>query len=197
MLTPIVLILFAYLLGSIPTGLLISKMCAGVDPRHGGSGNIGATNVFRTTTKTLGLLTLVGDILKGLAPVLMALHLMREEFCVGATALAVFLGHLFPLYLGFRGGKGVATALGILLPLAPWAVTLNVVVFIGAVLASRMVSVGSLSAAGIMPIFVWLLGYPRSYLVLSIIVAGLIFYRHKDNIQRLVKRKESKLWARS
>jgi len=193
----ILLIIFAYLLGSIPTGLLLSKALAGVDPRQKGSRNIGATNVMRTVGKALGAVTLIGDVLKGLIPVLLALWLGREQAWVAAVALAAFLGHCFPIYLRFKGGKGVATAVGIFLPVAPLAVLMAIVVFATGVAITRMVSVGSIAAAGAIPLLIWLRGYPVSFILLGICVGAIIIYRHKENIQRLLMGKENKLGGRS
>ena len=197
MILNLLLILFSYLLGSIPTGLLVSKAFAKVDPRQSGSRNIGATNVLRAAGKTLGGITLAGDLLKGLIPVLVALWLRGGEMWIAAVALGAFLGHLFPLYLRFKGGKGVATALGIYIPLVPLAILFNLFVFAAGVAISRTVSVGSLSAAAAMPILIWLWGYPRPYLILGLIVGGLIFYRHRENIKRLLRGQENKIWGRS
>jgi glycerol-3-phosphate acyltransferase PlsY len=188
----ILLIIFAYLLGSIPTGLVLSRALAGVDPRQKGSRNIGATNVMRTVGKALGAITLLGDVLKGLIPVVIALWLVKEEFWVAGTGLAAFLGHCFPIYLRFSGGKGVATALGVFLPLAPVAVVFDIFFFAGVVGTSRMVSVGSLLGAAAIPILIWLLGYPTPYIGLGICIAILIIYRHKDNIKRLIAGRENK-----
>jgi glycerol-3-phosphate acyltransferase PlsY len=191
------LVVFAYLLGSIPTGLVLSKALAGIDPRQGGSRNIGATNVMRTAGKALGAVTLIGDVLKGVIPVCIVLLLKREEAWVAGAGLAAFLGHCFPIYIGFRGGKGVATALGIYLPLAPLAVLVNVFVFASAVGVTRMVSVGSILAALAMPLLIWLGRYPLAYLILSLGVDAIIIFRHKENIKRLIKGKENKLWGES
>ena len=197
MILTILLICFAYLLGSIPTGLLLSKALAGVDPRQKGSRNIGATNVMRTVGKALGAVTLIGDALKGLIPVLLALWLGREQAWVAAVALAAFLGHCFPIYLRFKGGKGVATALGIFLPLAPLAVLMAIVIFATGVAITRMVSVGSIAAAGAIPLLIWLRGYPVSFILLGICVGAIIIHRHKENIQRLLMGKENKIWGGS
>ena len=193
----ILLVIFAYLLGSIPTGLLLSRALAGKDPRQQGSRNIGATNVMRTAGKALGAVTLIGDVLKGIIPVLIALWLVKEEFWVAGTGLAALLGHCFPVYLGFKGGKGVATALGVFLPLAPLAVVLDILVFAAGIGISRMVSVGSMLATAVMPILIWLLGYPLSSIILGICVALLIIYRHKENIKRLLAGGENKLLSKS
>lgn len=193
----ILLVVFAYLLGSVPTGLLLSRALAGVDPRQKGSRNIGATNVMRTVGKALGAVTLLGDVLKGLIPVLLALCLGREQAWVAAVALAAFLGHCFPIYLRFKGGKGVATAVGIFLPVAPLAVLMAFVVFATGVAITRMVSVGSIAAAGAVPLLIWLRGYPVSFILLGICVGAIIIYRHKENIQRLLMGKENTLGGRS
>jgi acyl phosphate:glycerol-3-phosphate acyltransferase len=193
----IFLVIFAYLLGSIPTGLVLSKALAGIDPRQGGSRNIGATNVMRTAGKALGAITLIGDVLKGVIPVCIVLLLERGEAWVAAAGLAAFLGHCFPIYIGFKGGKGVATALGIYLPLTPLAVLVNVFFFAGALGVTRMVSVGSILAAIAMPLLIWLGRYPLPYLILSICVDAIIIYRHKENIKRLMKGKENRLWGGS
>ncbi|MBN1254515.1 MAG: glycerol-3-phosphate 1-O-acyltransferase PlsY [Deltaproteobacteria bacterium] len=197
MILNILLIVFAYLLGSIPTGLLLSKALAGKDPRQQGSRNIGATNVMRTAGKTLGAVTLIGDVLKGLIPVVIALWLGREQTWVAGVGVAAFLGHCFSIYLRFKGGKGVATALGIFLPLAPLAVFFDILFFAGVVVACRIVSVGSILGAVAMPILIWLVGYPLPYVILGICVAALIIYRHKENIQRLMAGGENKFLGKS
>ncbi len=197
MVANVLLIIFAYLLGSIPTGLVLAKALAGIDPRQGGSRNIGATNVLRTAGKGLGAATLIGDVLKGVIPVSVALFLDFGQWWVAAAGLAAFLGHCFPIYIGFKGGKGVATALGVYLPLAPLAVMVNVFVFASALGISRMVSVGSISAAIAMPLLIWLGRYPLPYLILSICVDAIIIYRHKENIKRLIQGRENKLWGQS
>jgi glycerol-3-phosphate acyltransferase PlsY len=191
------LVVFAYLLGSIPTGLVLSRALAGKDPRQQGSRNIGATNVLRTVGRTTGVITLIGDALKGIIPVVIALWLVKEEFWIVGTGMAAFLGHCFPVYLRFKGGKGVATALGIFIPLAPVAVVLDVFFFAGVVVTSRIVSIGSLLGAVAMPILIWLLKYPLPYIALGICVALLIIYRHKENIKRLLAGRENRLWGRS
>jgi glycerol-3-phosphate acyltransferase PlsY len=197
MILKILLIIFAYLLGSIPTGLLLSRALAGKDPRQQGSRNIGATNVMRTVGKALGVITLIGDVLKGIIPVVIAQWLVNEEFWIAGTGLAAFLGHCFPIYLRFKGGKGVATALGVLLPLAPLAIVFDIFFFAGVVATSRIVSVGSILAAAAMPILIWLLKYPLPAVILGICIAVLIIYRHKENIKRLLTGGENRLWGRS
>jgi len=191
------LLLFAsYLLGSIPTGLLLAKGIAGVDPRERGSGNIGATNVLRTTGKALAVLTLFGDMAKGFLPVMLARAWGGPLWVVAGCGLASFLGHLFPIYLRFRGGKGVATAMGVYLALCPLALLPSSALFFLAVALTRMVSVGSLLGAGGMPAFLALFGYPPQLIILSGVIGALIFLKHKDNIRRIIRGKERKLGER-
>ena len=197
MILNVILIILAYLLGSIPTGLVLATAVAGIDPRQDGSRNIGATNVLRTAGKTLGVFTLIGDVLKGVIPVCLALFLQLSQWWVAAAGLAAFLGHCFPIYIGFRGGKGVATSLGVYLPLTPLALLVNVFVFASALGVTRMVSVGSITAAIAMPLLILLGNYPLAYLLLSICVDAIIIFRHRENIKRLMQGKENKLWGES
>ncbi len=139
------LVLFAYLIGSIPTGILLTRAFSKQDPRTVGSQNIGATNIYRTAGKTPAVLTLAGDAIKGFVPVALADFWHFPELWVSLTALAVFLGHLFPLFLRFKGGKGVATALGLFLAIAPWAVGVDLPLFAGILAAWRIVSLASMS----------------------------------------------------
>lgn len=187
------LVVFGYLAGSIPTGLLLATAFSGVDPRKEGSRNIGATNILRTAGKTLGVLTLAGDCLKGLIPVLIGLWLLKSDIWVCLIALAAFTGHLFPIYLKFKGGKGVATALGIYLGIAPLAVLIDAGIFFGVVLKWRYVSLGSLTAATAMPILIAILTKSIPYVIASLIVAGLIYYRHHENVRRLLSGSENRL----
>ncbi len=187
------LVILGYLAGSIPTGLLLTMAFSDVDPRNEGSRNIGATNILRTAGKKLGVLTLVGDCLKGLIPVLLALWLMRSDAWVGLIALSAFAGHLFPIFLKFKGGKGVATALGVYLGIAPLAVLIDAGVFFGVVLKWRFVSLGSLTAAAVMPILIAISTESKPYVITSLIIAGLIYYRHQDNIRRLFAGSENRL----
>lgn len=187
------LVIFGYLAGSIPTGLLLSKAFSDVDPRTQGSRNIGATNVLRTVGKTLGILTLAGDCLKGLIPVLLALWLMQSDVWVGIVALSAFAGHLFPVFLRFKGGKGVATALGVYLGIAPFAVLIDAGVFFGVVWKWRFVSLGSLTAAAVMPLLIAMLTQSKPLVIASLIIAGLVWYRHGQNIRRLLAGSENRL----
>jgi len=187
-----ILIVFAYLLGSVPVGVLLARL-KGADPRKVGSGNIGATNVMRAAGKVTGALTLVGDILKGLLPVAVAFIMGEPVIVVAAAGLAAFLGHLFPLFLGFKGGKGVATALGVYLRLDPFAVFITVIVFVLVLLKWRFVSLGSLVGVAAMPLLLYLLNAPDYYIYLALVIGALIFIKHKDNIRRLLAGTENKI----
>jgi len=186
----------SYLLGAIPFGLIISKM-AGIDVRQEGSRNIGATNVSRVLGKKLGLLTLLCDGLKGYLPMLAATHFLPEqvhkELLVCLCGVMAVIGHMFSLYLRFKGGKGVATSLGIFFFLSPPAIGICLVVFVAAVALSGFVSVGSLLAAGLIPLWLWLLGASATVIWTATAVAGLIWIKHYENIVRLVQGRE-KSW---
>jgi glycerol-3-phosphate acyltransferase PlsY len=191
------LLLFAYLLGSIPTGVILARAFGDVDPRTQGSRNIGATNVFRTVGKTLGALTLLGDIFKGLIPVVIARGTLDSSFWVGTVALVAFLGHLYPVFLRFKGGKGIATGLGVFLALSPLPAILSFLVFAGVVYKWRFISLGSLSATAAFPFLLALFDSHRIYILFAVIIGALIFYRHRENIHRLISRSESKFGAKS
>ena len=188
-------IIVSYLVGSIPTGLILSR-ATGVDIRKSGSGNIGATNVARLLGKKLGVLTLVGDVLKAVVPMLgtywylvhSGLQIPAEEldFAVTCCGGAAFLGHLFPIYLKFKGGKGVATALGVFLVLEPLAVFISFCLFAAVVFFSGFVSVGSLVVSALMTLWIWLLGGSPNHVFLAFFIAVLIWVKHLDNIARLL-----------
>jgi glycerol-3-phosphate acyltransferase PlsY len=185
--------LFGYLLGSVPTGLLLAKVFSNVDPRKVGSKNIGATNIFRTAGKGLGILTLVGDVLKGMIPIGIAIQLNVSDLWLAGVGLSTFLGHIFPIFLGFRGGKGVATALGIYLVVSPVAVLIEFLVFAGLVWKWRYISLGSITCALTIPIFIaFFRSDSQAYFILSVIIAALILYRHRENILRLLQGTENK-----
>jgi len=191
--TGIFIALFGYLLGSVPTGLLLTKLFSKVDPRNTGSKNIGATNIFRTAGKSLGILTLAGDLLKGAIPVVIAIQWGKPDLWIAISGLTPFLGHIFPIFLGFKGGKGVATALGVYLVISPVAVLIEFLIFAGIVWKWRFISLGSITCATTIPI---LIAYFRSdsqaYFIISVIIAALILYRHQSNISRLLQGTENK-----
>ena len=194
-LMPIILTVAAYLLGSVPSGFIFGRL-AGVDVRRTGSGNIGATNVARVLGKGVGLLTLIADVAKGLVPVLLARWLSMEDWLIAGIAAAAFLGHLYPVFLRFQGGKGVATALGAMLAIA-WPATLVLVfVFAGVVLSSRRVSLASITAATAAPFVLWALLYPPAFIALGVFLASMIILRHRDNIRRLLAGSEPRFGER-
>ena len=180
----VVLAIFAYLLGSIPSGFIIGAL-SGVDVRNTGSGNIGATNVARVLGKGLGLLTLIADTAKGFVPVFVAQRLGMSDLGVALVAIAAFLGHMYPVFLKFQGGKGVATAFGALLAVAPAAPVILVVVFGAAVLMSRIVSLGSIAAALAAPVALWALSYAPTFVGMAVLLGAMVIFRHRDNIKRL------------
>ena len=186
------LILFAYFLGSIPTGVVLTKAFSKVDIRTQGSKNIGATNVYRTAGKKLGVLALLGDILKGVIPVVLARVTLESHFWIGAVALVAFLGHIYPIFLKFKGGKGAATGLGIFLALSPLPTALAAIVFVLVVFRWRYISLGSLTATAAVVVFLALLDPHKIYIPFAFIVAALIFYRHRENIERLMEGRENK-----
>src|SRR5262245_22586308 len=178
------LVLFAYLLGSVPTGYILGSL-AGVDVRKAGSGNVGATNVARVVGKRHGIFTLVADISKGFVPVVIALNLGLTSTATAFVGVAAFLGHLYPVFLRFQGGKGVATALGVFLGLAPWATLILVAIFVLIILATRVVSLGSMTTAASAPIVFWLMFSSPILTGTSLFIALMIILRHRGNIQRL------------
>jgi len=185
------LVLLGYLLGSIPTGVIIGVL-AGIDVRSAGSGNIGATNVARLAGWRRGILTLLGDTAKGMLPVGLGMALGFPLSAIALTGFAAFVGHLFPVYLKFKGGKGVATALGVLLLLAPLATVYLGVIFFLVVWISRRVSLGSMLSALLAPVMAYFLDYAPAVVWLSLALAVLIVIRHRENIQRLLAGAEPK-----
>lgn len=190
LLTP-VLAAFAYVLGSVPFGLVTARLFGGPDPRTVGSGNIGATNVMRTSGKPAGILTLLTDVGKGALPTLLALYLIKDPAWVSVVGLSAFLGHLFPVFLKFRGGKGVATACGVFSVISPLTVFLAASVFLIALVSTKYVSVSSISAAVSIPLFLALISGGGDYAALGTAVALLVVLKHRDNIRRLREGTES------
>jgi glycerol-3-phosphate acyltransferase PlsY len=180
-------LIVSYLIGAIPTGVLLTRLAGVGDVRQAGSGNIGATNVYRVAGRRLGVLTLVGDALKGLFPVLfvtVGLHLPAAQ--VGMVAAAAFLGHCYPIYLGFKGGKGVATALGIYLILSPSAILIALFLFAAVLWKWRYVSLASISAAGAAPFLVGLLEGSLPLFLATLFISAMVILRHRGNIRRLI-----------
>jgi glycerol-3-phosphate acyltransferase PlsY len=195
LLKEIILLLLAYLLGSVPTGLLLAKAFGGVDIRTTGSGNIGATNVYRTMGRKVGVMTLAGDCLKGLIPVLAAKWLGLADPWVAAIGIAAFIGHVYTVFLGFKGGKGVATALGVFLGTSPLSVLTALVVFALVLWKWRYVSLASITAAAAMPLIVAALDGKPLFIAMTLVIAALVIHKHRENIQRLRAGTEGKFKA--
>jgi glycerol-3-phosphate acyltransferase PlsY len=184
-------LIIAYLLGSIPFGYIMVKHAHGTDIRSVGSGNIGATNVYRKS-RAAGIATLILDAAKGYVAVLAAAWLTRDTGWQAMAAVAAILGHMFTVFLSFKGGKGVATACGAYLALSPQAVALTVVVFIAVAALTRYVSLASIASAASFPLAVYLRGEPNEVLAAAIIGAALIVAKHHQNIHRLLTGTENK-----
>ena len=175
----------AYLVGAIPFGLLFARWLTGKDPRTHGSGNIGATNAMRTGGKKVGALTLLADILKGTIPVAIAIMADSERLLIAVVALAAFIGHIFPVYLNFKGGKGVATMFGVVIPWMPWVAVGAFAVWLVVFRSTRYVSLASIIAGAALPLFAWLLGASVEAILLCLVLGGLMTARHYTNIGRL------------
>ena len=197
-LVPLVWIVAAYLLGSIAFGILVSKLFGLPDPRTVGSGNIGATNVARSGKKSAAILTLLGDVFKGWFPVWLALQSGMTMWVVSAVGLAVFFGHLYPIYHGFKGGKGVATALGVMLAISPMLGFAALVTWIIVFAISRYSSLAAIAAASLAPVYAWyllanadnLVGV-SDYVIAVIVMSVFLIWRHRTNIQKLLAGTES------
>ena len=185
--TGLLAVAIAYLLGSIPFGYIIVRLKTGSDIRAAGSGNIGATNVLRTTGRAAGILTLFLDFAKGYLAVWLASRLTGgNPNWTSAAAVAVLLGHAYPVFLRFKGGKAVASTLGAFLFLTPAAIAAVTLVFVVAVALTRYISLGSILAAGLFPLAVWLIAHPPFPVIYASLFAGaFIVYRHRDNLRRL------------
>lgn len=187
---------FAYLLGSIPWGLVLTRLFTSIDIRNQGSGNIGTTNVSRVAGSALGMLTFLGDVLKGTVPVLFTAIIVNPnqgpaDTYLSIVALAAFFGHLYPLFTKFKdGGKGVATTAGCFVVLAPLACLIALGAFILLLFTSRYVSIGSLAAAVVLPLAVWLSTHSMSLTMGAGVMSIFIFLRHSSNIKRLFSGEE-------
>ncbi len=189
--TAVLLSLFAFVAGSVPTGQLIART-RGVDLRTVGSGNIGATNVLRTTGKGAALLTLLGDMAKGAVPVLAAQQLGSGVMVQGLIGLAAIFGHNFSVFQGFRGGKGVATSLGVLAVYAPLVALLTAIIWLATAGLTRYSSLSALVSFGAMPVLVGLID-AQEKLPVTCVMTVLLFSRHRENIMRLMKGTETKI----
>lgn len=192
----ILVIVIAYLLGSLQFGILFSSLFGLDDPRKSGSGNSGATNVARSSGMKLGLLVLLGDALKGIVAVLIAQAFGFSELVIAASGLAAVIGHMYPVYYDFKGGKGVATALGVIIMLSITAALVAILVMVIVVAVTKYVSLGSILAAIIATVYMGAV-HPGHYMIPVIIMAILIIWRHSANIKRLIKGRENKFSLRS
>ena len=196
----IAFVVAAYLLGSVSFAMLMSKAFGLPDPRSYGSGNPGATNVLRSGKKAAAVLTLLGDAAKGWLAVFVAIQFTARDaqgvLLVAAVALAVFLGHVFPIFLRFKGAKGVATALGVLLALNVWLGVGALVTWLAVALLFRFSSLAALTAAAGAPIYALMLGLPDEWALASGIMSLLLFWRHKKNILNLLAGKEPRIGER-
>ncbi len=194
MLINILLIFSAYLLGSISAAIIVCKTLGLSDPRTGGSGNPGTTNVMRLYGKKAAFLTLVGDIFKGIIPVLLAKVIVNSEFIIAICGLATFLGHIFPIYFKFEGGKGVATLIGILFA-THWLLGVSyIITWILTALIFRYSSLAALIAALPIPIYSYFIEHNNQYTISFAVIAIILFWRHKPNIYNLLNGKEDKIW---
>ncbi len=188
----IIALIIAYLLGSLSSAIILSKIMKFQDPRSQGSGNPGATNVLRYAGRNQALMVLIGDALKGLIAVLIGHILGVHGVMLGLVALAAVLGHVFPLYFKFKGGKGVATGFGTLIMLSFWVAVVTAIIWAAVVFITRFVSLASLVAAAAAVIFAVIFGY-SIYAFPIFLIAALLVWTHKDNIQRLLNKTESKV----
>ena len=179
--------------GSVPSGLWLVQAFHGIDIRNYGSKNIGTTNVFRTVGSKTAVLVLIADAFKGILAVGIMSYLFHNPLLDVVTALGALLGHNYSLFLGFKGGKGVATALGLLIFMMPKVAVASFGIWLACVLLTRYVSLGSIMAAIFTPPLAWYLGYPSAYVIFSVVAAFFVVLRHKENIHRLLTGTESKI----
>lgn len=195
----LLVVIIAYLIGSIPFGYLIVRAKSGGDVRDTGSGGTGATNVSRNAGKAAGVLTLILDALKGAMAIIIAKLILNgdnTDWLIAAAAIAVIVGHIFPVWLKFRGGKGVAPGVGVFLALSPFAVLCAGVIFVAVVALTKYVSLGSILAAATIPLFVWLFVLEvdlKPLLTAAIAGALLIVFAHRGNIARLLSGTEPRI----
>jgi len=184
-----------YLLGTIPFGVVLTRAAGGPDLRAVGSGNIGATNVLRTGSKALAAATLIGDMLKGTAAVLLAAHFFGREAAL-AAGLGAVLGHVFPLWLKFKGGKGVATYIGVLLGLAWMAAAIFGAIWLAVACLTRYSSLAALIASALTPLMLWLMSRPDAAALYAVLTA-LLWFMHRANLARLLQGTEPKIGAKA
>ncbi|MDT8396147.1 MAG: glycerol-3-phosphate 1-O-acyltransferase PlsY [bacterium] len=192
------LIIIAYILGSIPSGIVVARIMGGADPRSGGSGNIGATNVLRTLGRKAAAATLAGDVLKGVIPVLIARAILPDgSSFLYLTAGAAILGHDFSFLLSFKGGKGVATTFGALAALGPAVALLCLVTWISVVAVTRYSSAGALSTASVSPLFALFVARDGAFALFCVLAAALLIFLHRENIKRLMAGTERRIGTKN
>lgn len=197
MVMDVLFVVFAYLLGALPFGLIFSRVFSKVDIREHGSGNIGATNALRVAGPKVGILTLLADVAKGALALYLALLYASSEVLVSVVAMAVFMGHMFPIYLRFKGGKGVATMLGILLIWQPWVALGTVLVWATVMFVSRYVSAASIAAAAVLPLLSWYFDGSLWIIGVHAFFGVTVILRHRANIKRLLAGVESKIGGKT
>lgn len=183
----------AYLLGSVSSAVVIARLMGLPDPRSVGSKNPGATNVLRYGGKKAAILTLAGDVLKGVVPVLIAHAVTADPLIIALTGFGAFLGHLFPVFFGFRGGKGVATALGVWLAINPWVGLALLVTWLAMALLFRYSSLSALTASVAAPFYVAWLSPGPAYLAVMIVMSAILIFRHRSNLRNLIAGTETKI----
>ncbi|MFQ5936569.1 MAG: glycerol-3-phosphate 1-O-acyltransferase PlsY [Acidiferrobacterales bacterium] len=187
------LVPLAYLFGSISSAVVIARLKRLEDPRKVGSGNPGATNILRYGGTAAAALTLIGDVLKGVIAVLVARLFTQDPLVLALVGLMAFVGHLYPVFFGFRGGKGVATGLGVWLALSPWVALALVMTWLLMAALFRYSSLSAISAAVLAPVYVWFFIPQLPYLALSIVMGVLLVWRHRSNVKKLLAGEESRI----
>jgi len=188
----IIVVIISYLLGSVPFAYIMIRLFKGIDIRKVGSGNVGSTNALRTAGKRVALAALLGDLLKGLAAAWIGLQ-TSGEMLAAVCVLAAVIGHCWPVFIGFKGGKGMATTAGAILLLMPKVFLFLAIIFVLIVFFSRYVSLASVSVAVLLPLTALFFSQPGSYLLVSVILTVLVIYRHRENIERLRNGNERKI----
>lgn len=196
MITDIILVVAAYLFGSLSTAVIVSRAMGLPDPRTYGSGNPGATNILRHAGKKAAAITLAGDALKGVPPTLLAIFMGMEPLTVAMVGAAAFIGHLYPVFFGFKGGKGVATAAGVIMCIS-WPAGLMVLgTWLAAAKISKISSVGALTAAALAPAYMWWMTGSAEYTTMNVVLSVLLWWRHRSNIRNLIKGTEGKIQSK-
>jgi len=190
------ILVLSYLIGAVPTGLVLVRVLKGEDIRRHGSGNIGTVNVLRVAGPAVAVTVLAVDVLKGLVPILLAMRLALSPWVIVSCGLAAIAGHNWSVFLGFRGGKGIATSFGVLLGLSWKAAALAGTIWVVVVAITRFASLGSLLGVASVPFSLWRLGQPPAYVAFGVIAAAFAIYRHRGNIQRLVAGTELRITDR-